>query len=440
MAQSYYVRAIPSRRPTSTSGGSDILAAPVSVATLLKAVPFFQDLDDAQLAEVAAAGRRAPWAAGSQVFSEGDRGDGLYLVLDGRVRVHRHDRVGDEIDLAILGRGELFGEVALLDGAPRSASVTALEATELFFLGRAEFLLLLRRWPKLHDALLVALGGRLRQVQEKVYWEAIEKQALRVELERERYRSLAQMVAGLAHEINTPIGTANTAASFLAERLTADGGIAAIARDDDARLALEDAVESAKLIQGNLARASKLVTSFKNVAVGQLSETLERCDLGALVREVLALHVPQARAARVEVRVDDALAPGAREWLGYPGYLTQVLLNLLTNAERYAYAPGDGGRVDVVLRADDRARPPGFILSVRDFGRGIPKKDLARVFEPFFTTGRERGGTGLGLTIVQSLVRDALRGTIEVRSEEGKGTEVVVALPRTTPDAHAEGA
>src|SRR5205085_1889518 len=134
------------------------------------------------------------------------------------------------------------------------------------------------------------------------------------------------------------------------------------------------------------------------------SETLERCDLGALVREVLALHVPQARAARVEVRVDDALAPGAREWLGYPGYLTQVLLNLLTNAERYAYAPGGGGGVDVVLRADDRARPPGFILSVRDFGRGIPKKDLARVFEPFFTTGRERGGTGLGLTIVQSLV------------------------------------
>src|SRR5207244_11089031 len=120
----------------------------------------------------------------------------------------------------------------------------------------------------------------------------------------------------------------NTAASFLAERLTADGGIAAIARDDDARLALEDAVESAKLIQGNLARASKLVTSFKNVAVGQLSETLERCDLGAPARQVPALHVPQARAARVEVRVDDALAPGAREWLGYPGYLTQVLLNL----------------------------------------------------------------------------------------------------------------
>ena len=127
----------------------------------------------------------------------------------------------------------------------------------------------------------------------------------------------------------------------------------------------------------------------------------------------------------VEVR-DERAAPGSR-WTGYPGYLSQVLLNLLTNVERYAYAEGVEGRVEVDL-ADDRGGD-GYVLTVRDFGQGIASDVLGQVFEPFFTTGRSRGGTGLGLTIVHNLVTTALQGTIEIESDVGRGTTVTIRLP-----------
>jgi signal transduction histidine kinase len=102
-----------------------------------------------------------------------------------------------------------------------------------------------------------------------------------------------------------------------------------------------------------------------------------------------------------------------------------VLLNLLSNAERYAYPGHGGGRVEIVLSGDDSS----FGLIVRDFGRGIPAADLDRVWEPFFTTGRSLGGSGLGLAVVNSLVTDGMHGTVEITSEPGMGTSVRLNFP-----------
>src|SRR5262249_46324640 len=120
---------------------------------------------------------------------------------------------------------------------------------------------------------------------------------------------------------------------------------------------------------------------------------------------------------QIGVDFDNRLPDGAGAWVGYRGYLSQILLNLLTNVERYAYPAGQGGKVAVALGLEGAEH---FALEVRDFGRGIPAANQERVFEPFFTTGRGAGGTGLGLTIVYNLVTTALKGRITLNSVEGQ--------------------
>jgi signal transduction histidine kinase len=116
-----------------------------------------------------------------------------------------------------------------------------------------------------------------------------------------------------------------------------------------------------------------------------------------------------------------------------------VLLNLLTNVERYAYPDGAGGRVEVRLRTAVPPGPASFAISVQDFGRGIEPDALRRVFEPFFTTGRGRGGTGLGLAIVQNIVSTALQGWVAIESSPGAGTTATIVVPQTIRERETGG-
>ncbi len=158
-----------------------------------------------------------------------------------------------------------------------------------------------------------------------------------------------------------------------------------------------------------------------------MSEARQKVNLPDSVQDTLSLYSIQGRRAGIEVVFQSRLS-GPPEWDGYPGYLSQVLLNLLTNSERYAYPAGTGGRVEVELSDRVFKDKRLFDLVVRDFGRGIPEESQSRVFEPFFTTGREQGGTGLGLAIVYNLVHDSLHGQIELTSRPGL-TEFHVELP-----------
>ncbi|MBK7120451.1 MAG: ATP-binding protein [Comamonadaceae bacterium] len=110
-----------------------------------------------------------------------------------------------------------------------------------------------------------------------------------------------------------------------------------------------------------------------------------------------------------------------------------MLLNLLSNAQRYAYPIGAGGRVEVELSADPPGTTDGYRITVRDFGQGIPPENLPRIFEPFFTTGRGQGGSGLGMSIVHTIVTAHMKGAIAITSTLGEGTTVVMHLPRTVP-------
>ena len=406
----------------------------MTAEAFLASVPLFAALAADHLRSIAAAGRTKTVATGETVFREGDASDGLYIVLSGKVRIYKQSDDGNEVDLLTGAAGEYFGELALIDGGPRSASVASLAPCEFFVLERDTFLSLLTQSPQLLATTLANLSQAVRATSERVFREAMQQQAIRTEMELARYRSLAQMVAGVAHEINTPLGTVNIATSVVKGRLNAPF-FAPLAGDPKARAAIEDVREAIDLIEGNIRRAHKLVQDFKQLSVGQIRDTKEMLDLVAVVEEVVGLFKINARQAKLTIEVrNDLPDAAARAWLGYRGYLSQVLLNLLSNIERYAYPDGQGGRVEIAVAADSRRTDEWFVIAVSDFGRGIAADDLPRIFEPFFTTGRSKGGTGLGMAIVQNIVTTALKGQIELASTPGSGTKLTLRFPRTIAD------
>ncbi|MFO1496164.1 MAG: hybrid sensor histidine kinase/response regulator [Lysobacterales bacterium] len=250
---------------------------------------------------------------------------------------------------------------------------------------------------------------------------------VRDESELARHRSVAQMVAGVAHEINTPLGVINTAADLIRKRLDAPQ-LAALAADPDGQYLLDDLRDAANLIGRNAARAAKLVQDFKKVSVNQITDVRESIVLAELLNETVHLFRVSERSSPMTVAIDNAL--GAANWTGYAGSLSQVLLNLLSNAQRYAYPNGAGGRVDVLLDQDPEAPQTRYRIRVRDHGLGIAPEHLPRIFEPFYTTGRGKGGSGLGLAIVYTIVTVHLQGAIRVESTPGVGTCFTLSLPQ----------
>jgi len=386
-----------------------------TLQAVLKQIPWFSDFSSAELESIERIGRICFAAQDEYLFREGDPGDSLYLILSGVVEVVRLDADGTEICFATLSTGQFIGELAILDGGPRSASVHAKEPTELFAILRRDFLSLLAKSPNMLAALLLGLSGKIRNAGSQYYEAAIQQNKLRIEQEINRLRSMGEMIAGLAHEINTPLGIVNHAASIIAQRINSE---AADAKDDIR--------EASKLIQDGVRRADKLVKTFKNLSASQVSDSKTTVSIRALIDECITLYALKARTSHLKISVVDQLAQGDGQWEGYRGHFSQIMLNLLTNADRYAYPEGHGGEVRIVLGSD----PGAYLVTVQDFGRGIAAEDLPRIFDPFFTTGRSSGGTGLGMAIVRNLVVSSLQGDIKLESAPGKGTAVKLKIPR----------
>jgi signal transduction histidine kinase len=250
---------------------------------------------------------------------------------------------------------------------------------------------------------------------------------VRDESELARHRSVAQMVAGVAHEINTPLGIMNTAAGMITNRLSSPA-MAVLGETPDGQMLLEDLVDASQLIARNVTRAHKLVQDFKKVSVNQITDVREKVKLADVIAETADLFRVGARKSRIEVAITNTLPDQVGEWTGYPGSLSQVLLNLLSNAQRYAYDEGAGGKIDIMVGGDDESGT--YRIAVRDFGHGIPPENLPRIFDPFFTTGRGKGGSGLGMAIVYNIVTAQLKGAITVDSTPGEGTTVTFSVPR----------
>lgn len=405
------------------------------IIDILRQVPFFSHMTDSELERLHQNGHVLSLQAGEVAVREGDIGDCMYVVLDGQVSVHKNDDSRHAVTIATLSAGDFFGEMALLDAGPRSASVTCQARCSLFVLDQDAFRNLLAQADSgAVLRLFAALTRRVRDTTERVLREELARQTLEAETEIERHRSLAQMVAGVAHEINTPLGIINTAASVIANRMEVGSLQTLIGTDRRAASALEDIQEASDLIQGNIARAHKLVQDFKKISVNQLNDARETVNLSETLNSAVDLFRISARKAKLNISISDHLPEGERAWIGYPGVLVQVVMNLLTNVERYAYVPGVGGEIVIDLSGQDGDESPQFIMTVQDYGQGIAEENLPRVFEPFFTTGRSKGGTGLGMAIVYNIVTSVFGGQIEVTSEVNRGTTVTIIFPKTAPE------
>lgn len=242
-------------------------------------------------------------------------------------------------------------------------------------------------------------------------------------VEVEKMAALGSLVAGVAHEINTPVGTSITLASTLKDETQSllDAVNTGLKRST-LNSYLELAQESAYLILSNLNRAGELVQSFKQVAVDQSSLEQRTFCVKHYLEEVVLSLSPQFKKAShvVTIEGDDAIAIHS-----YPGALAQVVTNLVTNSLTHAYLQHERGH----LRFNVMQHNNQIAIQYSDDGCGISKQILGKIFEPFFTTGRDKGGTGLGLHIAYNLVTQKLQGRIDVQSEVGKGSQFTIELP-----------
>jgi len=242
-------------------------------------------------------------------------------------------------------------------------------------------------------------------------------------VQSEKMASLGALVAGISHEVNTPIGVSLTAASHLQDEVR--DLHASYANRSMKRSALEDFMvrteESTGILVQNLRRAAQLIGSFKRVAVDQTSDDWQSIALRDYVDEILRSLAPSLK--NTQVAVENACEPGIVLRTN-PGAISQIISNLVLNALTHAF-DGDGGQIRIGAHAHGRHVEVTF----SDNGRGMEAETARRVFDPFFTTRRASGGSGLGLHIVFNLVTNTLRGDISVRSRPGAGTTFILSLP-----------
>ncbi|UJR81888.1 ATP-binding protein [Sandaracinus amylolyticus] len=254
---------------------------------------------------------------------------------------------------------------------------------------------------------------RLREAQEEL-------------VRKERLATVGLLVSGVAHEVNTPLGVAVTAMGVVGEEMSA---LRALFERNDLtkgalRAFLERGGQAAEMVRSNLERAAAEITKFKRVSVDHSSEEPRRIDVGEYVRQTLDSLRPLVRRAALDVRVH---TEGDLGCVTCPGALAQIVTNFVTNTIMHG-ARGDGSRTAVEITIW-RPTPRTVSLVYRDDGRGMSEATRAQAFQPFFTTTRGAGGTGLGLYVVQSLVADTLGGRVTLESELGGGTTLSVVFP-----------
>ncbi|MFZ6845402.1 ATP-binding protein [Undibacterium sp. RuTC16W] len=247
-------------------------------------------------------------------------------------------------------------------------------------------------------------------------------------LRTEKMAALGSLVAGVAHELNTPIGISVTVASTMQQQTEAIlQGMQSGMRRSTLDEFLQNSRAGTDILMRNLSKASELIVSFKQVAVDQTSANRRLFILDETVAENVLTLGPTIRKTRHEVICN---IPPKIVMDSYPGPLGQVLTNLINNAFIHAFDMDMRGTVCITATMDESDM---VTIVLTDNGKGIPEANLGRIFDPFFTTKLGQGGSGLGLNIVYNLVTGVLDGKITVQSVINQGTTFTMSLPRITP-------
>jgi signal transduction histidine kinase len=244
-------------------------------------------------------------------------------------------------------------------------------------------------------------------------------------VQNEKMASLGDMVAGVAHEVNTPIGLGVTASTMMLDRLS------------DMRKAFEgkslkastlskfiaEGEENLNIIYRNLNRAAELISSFKQVAVDQSSENNRVFSFSKLMDEILMSMRPKLKKVnhQIHVHCSDDLVIESKA-----GPINQIMINLIMNSIIHGFEDMQHGQIDIFIEITDGTK---LNIEFKDNGKGIPEHMRKRIFDPFVTTKRGQGGSGLGMHLVYNLVTQGLNGSISIVSEEGKGVQFKIIFP-----------
>lgn len=246
----------------------------------------------------------------------------------------------------------------------------------------------------------------------------------------EKMATLGNLVASITHEVNTPLGISVTSTSFLREQVTklktaiANNKLSA----SDLDRFVHDIEEGLSLINGNLERANELLTGFKQVAVEQSSEANRTVLLPEYIQRVVKTLQPSLRSKNI---TSDIVCPAITACF-FTGALTQVLTNMIMNSLIHGFADKNNGCISIHVHAKEGA----LHFTYTDNGQGMSSNELHHLFDAFFTTQGENGGSGLGTHIIQQLVTETLQGEIAVSSKLGEGLTYQFSFPVTLTNAN----
>jgi signal transduction histidine kinase len=243
-------------------------------------------------------------------------------------------------------------------------------------------------------------------------------------IESERMASLGGLVAGIAHDVNTPLGVSVTAASFLQDRVSKLQNAYEHSKLTAGTMTsfLSDAEQTLTLLTNNLSRASDLISSFKQVAVDQTSEAQRDINVSEYLSEVVQSLAPNFKKTQHTINIhcpDDLTIKCA------PGVLAQILTNMIMNSLIHGFENKTKGTIEVDISKQDRS----LMINYSDDGRGLDEGTLELHFDAFFTTRRGKGGSGLGTHIMYNLVTQSLKGKIQAYSQPNKGIQYKITIP-----------
>ena len=249
--------------------------------------------------------------------------------------------------------------------------------------------------------------------------------------EREKMAALGTLVAGVAHEINTPLGIGVTTSTYM-QKINHDCRKSLVEGNFTKQNLLEymeTMNESLELLQYNLERGSNIIQSFKKIAVNQVSENIEDFYIKQCVQDIVTslVHEYKNTGHQIQIICDEELVVRS-----YPGVIAQILTNFILNSLTHAFK----NRNDGIMTIKAFKQSDQFYLIYEDNGCGIEEEQKKLIFTPFYTTNKQQGGSGLGLSIVYNLVTQKLDGKIEVESETGKGIKFTITIPLQEDSLH----
>ncbi|OPH57530.1 hypothetical protein BC351_03110 [Paenibacillus ferrarius] len=244
-------------------------------------------------------------------------------------------------------------------------------------------------------------------------------------VQSEKMGALGNLVAGVSHEINTPIGIGVTAVSYLDQKTKDFKSLyeAGKMKKSDLEHFLSIVGETNTMVQSNLERASSLVRSFKQISVDQSVEVKRTFHLKEYLEGIIASLKPTLKKTKLRV---DVYCDARLNLYTYPGALSQLITNLVMNSLNHAYDIEEEGSLSIRVTDDQET----ITIVYSDDGRGMPQEVLDHIFDPFFTTSRGKGGTGLGMNIVYNLVTQSMNGTIHCCSTVGQGSLFIITIPK----------